>query len=90
MDQIAEKAYLNYPVNKTMIRRGRMNFLAADLSGHPQICRLLKADRCTWKDFQAEQQLQRAAKKRYLQYHSLRCAQETRQLLSLQARRPAR
>ena len=43
-----------------------------------------------WKDFQAEQQLQRAAKKRYLQYHSLRCAQETRQLLSLQARRPAR
>lgn len=27
-----------------------MNFLAADLSGHPQICRLLKADRCTDAD----------------------------------------
>ena len=50
MDEIAEKAYLNYPVNKKMIRRGRMNFLAADLSGHPQICRLLKADRCTDAD----------------------------------------
>ena len=41
---------MNYPVNKKMIRRGRMNFLAADLSGHPQICRLLKADRCTDAD----------------------------------------
>lgn len=50
MDQIAEKAYLNYPVNKKMIRRGRMNFLAADFSGQPQICRLLKADRCTDAD----------------------------------------
>lgn len=42
-----------------------------------------------WKKFQAEQQVQREAKKRYLQYYSARCAQTTRQFLALQARRPA-
>lgn len=42
MDQIAEKAYLNYPVNKKMIRRGRMNFLAADLSASLRYADCLK------------------------------------------------
>lgn len=41
-----------------------------------------------WQTFQAEQRLQREAKKRYLQYHLLRCSQTTRQFLALQARRP--
>ena len=43
----------------------------------------------SWQQFQEEQRVQRQAKKRYLQYHSLRCAQTVRQLLNLQARHPA-
>ena len=42
-----------------------------------------------WRRFQAEQRTQREAKKRYLQYHTVRCAQTARQLIGLQARRPA-
>ncbi len=42
-----------------------------------------------WQTFQEEQRVQREAKKRYLQYHTARCAQATRQYLSLQVRRPA-
>lgn len=42
-----------------------------------------------WRAFQEEQRLQREAKKRYLQYHTTRCAQTARQLISLQARRPS-
>ena len=41
-----------------------------------------------WREFQAEQQEQRSAKKRYLQYHTQRCMETARQLLRLQARRP--
>ena len=42
----------------------------------------------SWHQFQEEQRLQREAKKRYLRYHALRCAQTTRQYLALQVRRP--
>ena len=42
-----------------------------------------------WRLFQEKQRTERAAKKQYLQFHSLRCAQVTRQLLSLQVRHPA-
>ena len=46
-------------------------------------------DCAQWRAFQEEQRLQREAKKRYLQYHTVRCAQTARQLIGLQARRPA-
>ncbi len=42
---------------------------------------------CTaWKAMQEEQKIRREAKKRYLQYHSVRCAQTLRQLRSMQVR----
>ena len=42
-----------------------------------------------WRLLQEKQRTEREAKKRYLQYHSLRCAQVTRQYMALQARHPA-
>ena len=42
-----------------------------------------------WRRFQEEQRAQREAKKRYLQYHVLRCAQAARQYQAIQVRRPA-
>ncbi len=39
-----------------------------------------------WRDFQAAQRAEREAKKRYMQFHSERCAQITRQLRATQAR----
>ena len=42
-----------------------------------------------WRLFQEEQQRQRAAKKRYLEFHSPRSTQTARQLLNLRLRRAA-
>ena len=42
-----------------------------------------------WRLLQEKQRTEREAKKQYLQYHSLRCAEMTRQYLSLQVRYPA-
>lgn len=42
-----------------------------------------------WKQYQADQQTRRAAKKAYLQYHVRRCTQITRQFQSMQVRRLA-
>ena len=42
-----------------------------------------------WREMQEEQRVQRNAKKEYLRYHSIRCAQTVRQLLSLQTGHPA-
>lgn len=39
-----------------------------------------------WRMMQEEQRIQREAKKEYMKYHSVRCAQMARQLLSLQVR----
>ena len=42
-----------------------------------------------WRRSQEEQQRQREAKKRYLEYHSPRCTQTARQLLRLHMSRSA-
>ena len=42
-----------------------------------------------WRQFQAEQQAQRQAKKEYLQFHNALCAQVVRQCRAIQCRRMA-
>ncbi|MDO5142459.1 MAG: hypothetical protein Q4D31_05510 [Eubacteriales bacterium] len=41
-----------------------------------------------WEQYQIEQRADRAAKKRYLLYHSQRCAQTIHQLRGMQCRYP--
>ena len=42
-----------------------------------------------WREYQREQSALREARRRYLQYHSIRCLQVTRQLKMLQPRKLA-